>query len=229
MLVLFVVLLFLSFACEANAAEEERVALSLAEIEEFYFFRQPATILWTFQGQGSKSYAVEVRYGFSTEIVLPDFFGKLGLAPTMVMGDILYESNPSGLEGGVIWSKAMAFYDDVFGYDWLEGRGVYEDEFVGSYLGAGIGFVPFDNSWVGAYYFGGDGWKISSEGAYELTDECWVYGIYDYYIDGELGADWGDGQVGARIKIQDVSFLFLEAENRAADWFFKVGVSYILE
>ena len=212
-----ILLLFLLLASQTAFAKEE----PLIEIEVPSFFRVPTAILWTYQGEGSHSYVIEMRYGIESSGLLPNIFGDIGLIPNEIVGDVIYESNPDGETGDAIWSKVTAYYDNLFDYDWLEGRAIYRDVAMDSYLGVGLGIAPIDNSWVGGYYLGGNGYLATAELAYPLGDKFWAYGILEYYSDGE----WLDGETGIRFN----DLIYLSVQNRRADYIYMLGISQPLQ
>ena len=144
------------------------------------FFRSPRAVLWTYFGEDANSYAIQIRHGFITTDILPSPLDQLGLMPSAAVGDIIYESNPSGEEGDAIWSRATIFYDNLFDFDFLEGRVIYQDIKLDSYLGAGIGFAPIHNSWIGGYYLGSEGFMISGEIAKALGEQFRFYATAQY-------------------------------------------------
>ena len=189
----------------------------LAGDDEEEFFREPIAILWGFAGEGSRSYVLEVRHSFESGVLLPDVFGQIGLIPDVVVGDVIYESNPDGEAKDAIWAKVTAHYDNLFGYEWLEGRASYSDELLGSYLGAGLGLSPIDNSWFGGYYLGSEGYKLYGEVAYPITDKWWGYGVLEYYTESE----WVEGMAGLRFD----GYIYIAAQNREDTWIYMLGIS----
>jgi hypothetical protein len=152
-------------------------------VEEYKFFREPIAVLWTYQGEGSESWVVEARYSIAAENVLPNIFGDLGFAPTEIVGGAIYESNPAGEGTDAIWTNVTCHYDDLLGVEWLEGRAIYQDTLLDSFLGAGLGLSPIDDSWVGCYFLGCEGYKVYAECAYPFSDTedgLWCYGVYEY-------------------------------------------------
>jgi len=206
---------------EAKAGEEPMTREALTEtVIKAKFFREPVGILWTYFGEDTKSYALQMRHGFISHDVLPNPFGQMGLIPDAIIGDITYESNPYGETGDAIWTEVTAYYDSLFGYDWIEGRATYSDILLDSYIGAGLGFVPITDSWAGVYYLGNDGFELHAELAYPITDEMWSYFIYKYYTETE----WNEAQLGIRY-----NDLYLRAENRLTEWIYAIGVTIAID
>jgi len=189
------------------------------------FFRGPVAILWTFQGDNeegsSRSYALEARYGIMSGQILPNFFGQLGLVPDQIVGNLIYESNPYGESGDAIWSKITAHYDDLFDLEWLEGRAIYKDVLLDSYLGIGLGATFLDDTWLGMYYMGGHGYELYAEAAYPLGERFVGYGVLEYYSDGK----WWDGKVG--VVFDDL--IHLAVENRKASYIYMIGITQPLD
>lgn len=192
--------------------------------EEGDFFRMPRAVLWTQYSDdelgGSRSYVLEIKHGIDSSDILPDFFGQLGLIPSEIVGNIEYESSPKGEQGDAIWTHVTAYYDNLFGYHWLQGRALYKDILLDSYLGAGAGFVPTDNVWTGAYYLGSKGYEVALEGAYHIMNKTWGYGTVEYYTEGERL----EGEIGF---IFD-DYIHFAVENRKDSFIYKLGISQIL-
>lgn len=153
--------------------------------------------------------------------LMPPPFSDIGLAPTAVVGSLVYESNPAGETGDVIWSRVTAYYDNLFGSEWMEGRAIYEDQAQGAHLGSGIGFRPVGNIWIGAFYLTGGDFLFHGEGAYRINENWVAFGQIDYYDDldvweGEVGFEIGDSAYAA-------------VENRFDEWIIKLGAVYKLE
>jgi len=213
-----------AMAVPIDNVEPTREVLTDTLIKE-KFFRKSVGILWTYFGEDTRSYALQMRHGFISSDVLPNAFGKIGLVPTAVVGDIIYESNPAGESGDAIWSRATAYYDNLFDYEFLEGRVIYQDIKLDAYLGAGIGFVPVHNSWIGGYYLGSDGFMFSAESAKALNEDFWIYGDVQYYTDND---DWKtalEGEIGV---VYD-DLIYATLQNRGDEFIYMMGVSYSLE
>lgn len=225
MKVLFSFVLLLLFSLPAFASDTERDELKNAIVKE-KFFRQSIGILWSYIGEDTRSYVAQVRYGLLADELLPNAFSQLGLVPTAVVSDIAYESNPASEDGDAIWTKVTVHYDNLFSVELLEGRAIYNDILLDSYLGAGFGLnlFPIDekaDGWIGAYYLGSGGFKLYAECVYEVTDDFWPYFIYEYYIDDE---ETNEGEFGMRYKD-----IYLKAENRQSEWIYAVGVTLVIE
>lgn len=189
------------------------------------FFRAPLGVLWTYFGEDSRSYAIQMRHGFISNEVLPNPFSQLGLIPTAIVGDITYESNPSGETGDAVWSKATAYYDNLFDFDYLEGRVIYNDIKLDSFLGAGIGYVPVHNSWVGGYYLGSEGFMFSAEAAKAIDERFWLYGDLQYYVDNN--EEW-EGSIEGEIGIVFDDLIYAAVQNREDEFIYMIGVSHAL-
>ncbi len=198
----------------AGAVGDENDEMAAADS---HFFRSPVAILWTYQGEGSSSYVLQLRHQLLGDPLLPTVFGDLGLIPTAVVGDVIYESNPAKQAGDVIWSRATMYYDELFGYEFVQGRAIYRDIELDSYLGAGLGFSPIDDAWLGGYYLGGDGFMLSGEAAYGVTNSLWLYATADYYID----TSEAEGKAGVRFQDN----IWLSVQNRVDSYIYAIGIS----
>lgn len=190
------------------------------------FFRKPMGVLWTYFGEDSRSYAIQMRHGFISNDLLPNPFSQLGLIPTAIVGDITYESNPSGESGDAIWSRATAYYDNLFDFEYLEGRAIYQDIKLDSFLGVGIGYVPVHNSWIGGYYLGSEGYMFSAEAAKAFDERFWLYGDLQYYVDNN--EEW-EGSIEGEIGIVFDDTIYAAVQNREDEFIYMIGVSHILE
>lgn len=218
----FILLLLFSTTIIVPVYAEEPEEPMLTEEK---FFRQSIGVLWTYMGEETRSYVAEVRYGVLAEELLPNIFGQAGLVPTAIVSNIAYESNPAGEDGDAIWTEVTAYYDLLFDIEWLEGRAIYNDILLESYLGVGLGLIPIDNSWIGGYYLGSKGFKLYAECAYEIEDGLWPYFVYEYYIDSIDRDDRvSEGEIGIRYKD-----IYIKAENRLSEWIYAIGVTLAIE
>lgn len=192
-----------------------------AEYEGGDWFREGKTILWTIYGEETKDASIEFQYSVAGIDLFPRFFSDIGLAPTAIVGNVIYESNPAGETGSVIWSRVTAYYDDLFDVKGLEGRAIYDDFTQGSYLGSGIGYRPVGNIWMGGFYLEGGDWMLRGETAYRLTPDWIAFGRTEYYLENEL---W-EGLAGFEWQKK----FYIAVENRNDEWIAKLGASWPLE
>jgi len=191
------------------------------EIIRVKFFRKPLGVLWTSFGEDETSYVLQVRHGFVSNEILPNLFDQFGFVPTAITGDITYDSNPTGEEGAALWSRATAHYDKLFGNEYLEGRAIYQDIKLDSYLGAGVGFVPVHNSWIGGYYLGSKGYMLAAEVAKAIDEDFWVFATAQYYTDND---DWQDALEGEIGLVYD-DLIWLSVQNEGEEFKYKIGFS----
>jgi len=185
------------------------------------WFRESKAIAWTYYGEDTREIGIEFQYEVSGVDLFPAFFTELGFSPTAIVGDVIYETNPAGETGNVIWSRVTAYYDNMFDVEGLEGRAIYNDFSQGSFLGSGIGYRPVGNMWLGGFYLEGGDWMVRSEGAYRVNPMWVAFGRVEYYFDNER---W-EGEAGFEYD----RTVYITLENRNDEWIGKLGAAWPLD